>query len=137
MTVLVDTAVLMFAAGRPHPLRDPCRVALERVRDGSLAGVTSAEVVQEVLHRFTGTSRHADGVRLARGALRLFAPVLAVDHTVARRTVALAERYGEFRARDLVHVATCLVHGIDTILSPDTDFDVIDEVARLDPTALG
>ena len=55
MTVFVDTAVIMYAAGRPHPLRDPCRAIIERVAAGRLDGVTSAEVIQEVLHRFAAT----------------------------------------------------------------------------------
>lgn len=133
MTVFVDTAVLMYAAGAEHPLREPCRDVLRRTRSGELSGVTSAEVVQEILHRFTGSARHDDGVRLARATLALFRPVLSVDHAVLRRTCDLAADHPGARARDLVHVATCLIHEIEDIVSPDTDFDAIGEVRRISP----
>lgn len=34
---------------------------------------------------------------------------------------------------DLVHVATCLEDGIDTIVSPDTGFDQVPEIERVAP----
>lgn len=133
MTVFVDTAVFMYAAGRDHPLREPCRDVLRRTRAGTLDAVTSAEVVQEILHRFTGTARHVDGVRLAQSTLGMFRPVLAVDHAVLRRTCDLARRHPAAQARDLVHVATCLEHDLEAIVSPDGDFDQLGEVRRIAP----
>lgn len=134
MTVFVDTAVFMYAAGSDHPLREGCRDVLRNAQAGELDATTSAEVVQEILHRFTGTSRHADGIRLARSALSLFRPVLLIDHDVMARTSELAQRHAGARARDLVHVATCLAHGLEAIVSPDEDFDRIAEVRRIDPS---
>lgn len=133
MTVLLDTAVFMYAAGAEHPLREPCRQILRRSRTGQMTAVTSGEVIQEILHRFTGSARHADGVRLARSTLHIFRPVLAVDDAVMRRTCELALTHPRARARDLVHVATCLVHDIAAIVSPDEDFDRIGEIPRIAP----
>lgn len=133
MTVFIDSAVLMYAAGAQHPLREPCRDVLRRARSGALSAVTSAEVVQEILHRFTGSARHGDGVRLARATLGMFRPVLSVDHAVLRRTCDLAGDHPGARARDLVHVATCLIHEIEAIVSPDIDFDAIGEMRRIAP----
>lgn len=133
MTVLVDTAVFMYAAGQQHPLREPCREVLLRSRSGALDAVTSAEVVQELLHRFTGTQRHADGARLAQSTLSMFRPVLSIDHAIMRRTCELARKYPRAQARDLVHVATCLAHELEAIVSPDADFDRIAEVPRIAP----
>ncbi len=131
MTVLVDTAVFMFAAGRDHPLQGPARQVLREVEAGRLDAVISAEVVQEILHRFTGTQRHADGVALAEAALHMFRPVLSIDHGVMHRTTDLARRHPAARARDLVHVATCLAYDLEAIVSPDEDFDQIAEVRRI------
>ena len=41
--------------------------------------------------------------------------------------------YPALTARDLVHVATCRVHGIDLIISPDRGFDGIGGITRIDP----
>lgn len=133
MTVLIDTAVFMYAAGQEHPMREPCREVLRRTRAATLDAVTSTEVVQEILHRFTGTERHADGVRLAQSTLSMFRPLLSIDHAIMRRTCDLARRHPTARARDLVHVATCLVHDLEAIVSPDQAFDRIDEVRRIAP----
>lgn len=131
MTVLLDTAVFMYAAGRAHPLRAPARDVLRRARAGDLGAVTSAEVVQEILHRFAGGARHEGGVGLAESVLTNFGPVLSVDHAVLVRTAELARRHPQAVARDLVHVATCLNHGLEAIVSPDEDFDRIGEVVRI------
>ena len=44
VTVFVDTSVVMYAAGGDHPLREPCRRIIDRIADGSIDAVTSAEV---------------------------------------------------------------------------------------------
>jgi len=133
MTAFIDTAVIMYAAGAEHQLRDPCRRLLRRVADGQLEAVTSVEVIQEILHRFTALRRADVGAAMARDALDLFAPVLPVTHAVMRRMPDLTERYPTLAARDLVHAATCMEEGIDEIVSPDRGFDLIAGIRRLDP----
>jgi len=121
----------MYAAGGEHPLREPARQVLREAEAGRLDAVISAEVVQEILHRLTGTRRHGDGVALAEAALHMFRPVLSIDHGVMHRTTDLAHRHPTARARDLVHVATCLAYDLEAIVSPDEDFDQIAEVRRI------
>ena len=133
MTVFLDTAVLMYAAGGAHPLRDPCRRVLRQVADGELEAVTSAEVVPEILHRYTRIGRAATGAALARASLDLLAPVPPLTHALMRRLPDLVERYPDHAARDLVHVATCLHEGIREIISPDRGFDGVDGIRRIDP----
>ena len=65
MTVFVDTAVLMYAAGEDHPLRRPSARLLERIAIGDMDAVTSVEVVQEILHRFMALRRPKVGVEMA------------------------------------------------------------------------
>jgi predicted nucleic acid-binding protein len=133
MTVFLDTAVLIYAAGSAHPLREPCRRLLRRVADGELEAVTSAEVIQEILHRYTRIGRPDTGAALARASLDLLAPVLPLTHALMRRLPDLVERYPDHGARDLVHVATCLHEGIREIISPDRGFDAVDGIHRIDP----
>ena len=133
MTAFLDAAIFMYAGGRDHPLQAPCRVILKRVADRQLDATTSAEVVQEVLHRFVALRRQVEGVRIAREALELFKPVLPLTDPIVRRVPDLVRQYPALSARDLVHVATCLEEGIDTIISPDRGFDEVAEIKRLDP----
>ena len=110
----------MYAAGAEHRLREPCLGVLELIEANRLEAVTSAEVIQEIFHRFTRTPRAGDGIELAHAALDLFSPVLSVNHAVVRRMPGLVERYPTHSARDLVHVATCLEYEASAIVSPDT-----------------
>jgi predicted nucleic acid-binding protein len=136
VTTFIDTAVLMYAAGAEHPLREPCRRVLDRVADGELDAVTSVEVVQEVLHRFVAIRRPELGVALAQQTLDLFAPVLPVTHAVMRRMPELVGAYPSLAARDLLHAATCLEEGIDEIISPDRGFDLVNGIRRIAPDGL-
>ncbi|MEO8470527.1 MAG: type II toxin-antitoxin system VapC family toxin [Chloroflexota bacterium] len=133
MTVFIDTAIVMYAGGADHPMRQPCQRLLARVADGTLDAVTSVEVIQEILHRFTAIRRPEIGAAMARDALDLFAPVLPVTHAVMRRMPELIEAHPTLSARDLVHVATCLQEGIADIVSPDRGFDSVPGIRRVDP----
>ena len=133
MTVFVDTAVVMYAGGGEHPLRVPCQRLLERIAGGEVEAVTSVEIIQEILHRFTAIRRPDVGAAMARDALDIFAPVLPVTHAVMRRMPELVEAHPTLAARDLVHVATCLQEGISDIVSPDRGFDSVPGIRRIDP----
>lgn len=134
MTIFIDTAIIMYAAGGDHPLRTPSRDILQRVGDGDLDGVISVEVIQEIVHRFARIGRSEIGHAQAIEAMDLFAPVLPVTHALIRRVPELAARYPSLDSRDVVHLATCVHEGITTIISPDRAFDQVAEVRRIDPS---
>lgn len=133
MTVFVDTAILMYAAGAEHPLRAPCRLILEAVGSRTIDAVTSAEVIQEVVHRYTAIGRRSEGAELAARSLDLFAPVLPLTHALVRRVPELVLRYPGLAARDVIHVATCLHEGLTDIVSTDRAFEAVTELRRIDP----
>ena len=135
MTVFVDTSVIMYAAGADHPHRDGCRRVLQRVADGDLAAVTSAEVVQEILHRFARGQRDV-GQRMAQGVIDLFGDLLPVDGTTVQDAVVRYRSDQRLSARDAIHAATCAVNSIDRIVSVDADFDVVPGLVRVDPSEL-
>lgn len=135
MTVFIDTSVVMYAAGAEHVHRDACRDVMAAVADRTLDAVTSVEVVQEILHRFA-RGRRAIGARMARSALDVFGDVLPIDRRTVVEAVARHERHPLLSARDALHVATCVVNGIDEIVSVDTGFDVVRDVRRLSPDAI-
>lgn len=133
MTIFIDTAIIMYAAGADHPLRAPSRDILQRVGDGDIDGVISVEVIQEIVHRFARVSRPEIGLAQAIEAMDLFAPVLPITHALMRRVPELAARYPSLDSRDVVHLATCVHEGIGTIISPDRGFDQVAELRRIDP----
>jgi predicted nucleic acid-binding protein len=137
VTVFIDSAIIMYAGGAEHPLRDPCGRIIKSIGDGDIDAVTSAEVIQEILHRFISVRRPETGRAQANDALDLFAPVLPITHALMRRVPDLGMRYPSLAARDLVHVAACIQEGITEIISTDRGFDQVAEVRRIDPAVLG
>lgn len=133
MTVFVDTAVLMHAAGGEHPLKAPSAEIIRQVASGGLAGVISAEVIQEIAHRFVHARQPERAEELIGLALEVFSPVIPVSHAVVERMPGLIRRYPSLEARDLIHLATCVEERIETIISPDRAFDAVSEVQRIDP----
>ncbi len=133
MTVFVDKAVIMYAGGADHPMRDPSQRLLEAAVAGRIDAVTSAEVIQEIHRRFTAIGVRDRGVAMAEAALEIFDPVLPISNRIMRRMTDLVMAHGSLSARDLVHVATCAEAGIEIVISPDRGFDDVDGLARIDP----
>ena len=133
MSLFIDTAVIMYAGGGDHPLREPCGLIIERVGAGELDAVTSTEVVQEIVHRFIAIRRPDIAGSMAKRTMDTFTPVIPMTHALMRRIPDLIDRYPTLSARDLVHVATCIHEGIVEIVSPDRGFDVVKELRRVPP----
>jgi predicted nucleic acid-binding protein len=108
--IFVDTNVFMYAVGRPHPLRADAQAFF---RDATAQGrrlVTSAEVLQELVHAYLPVGR----VEVLDVAWRLATSVddvwpLEIEDVAQAR--ALATRHPGLGARDLVHLACCTRHG--------------------------
>ena len=113
--IFVDTNVFMYAVGREHPLRAPAQRFFEAsVEPGHAPLVTSAEVLQELLHAYLAAGRGDvldDALHLVRSTVATVLPVEPEDVLFARDLAADLPALG---ARDLLHVATCRRRGIDT-----------------------
>lgn len=131
VAVFVDTAVLAYAVGDEHPMRQASRRLVELAVSGSVQVHASCEMVQEFLfHRMRRTDR-AIAVQQSRDAADLCF-LHPFDAKVVHRMIELVEASG-IGGRDAVHAATALVNGFDTIVSPDPDFDRVPGLRRLQP----
>jgi uncharacterized protein len=93
--------------------------------------VTSVEVFQEILHRYTAIGRR-DAVQpawdlLAAATDEVF-PIEYLD--VDRARVVVLERQ-ELSARDALHAAVMERHGVSRIMSFDAGFNDIPGITRL------
>ena len=68
---------------------------------------------------------------MSRDVYTLFAPLLAVDHEIVGAALALPT--SGLGANDRIHVATCSLSGIETIVTADADFDDMRGIRRVDP----
>jgi predicted nucleic acid-binding protein len=131
--VLVDTNVILYAIGGPHPYAEPCRRIVALAGEGRIEMEAPVDLVQEVLHhrarRLGDRHQAAAEARAAANLCRLHA-VEPVDANHAAELFAGSERLS---ARDAVFAAIALRHDLDTILSADNDFDGLSYLHRLDP----
>ena len=129
--ILVDSNVPMYLIGGPHPHKTDAQRLLERCLSERQRLVTDAEVLQEILHRYTAINRHQN-VQLAFDALLgAVDEVLAIDRTVVERAKQIVLGYRRLSARDAVHLAVMEQHGIGQILSFDSGFDGFPGITRL------
>lgn len=132
---LLDTNIFVYARGRDHSYRDPCRSVLRAARDGHIQPEASVEVVQEFAHlllrRAVDRAQALEEAAEVRGQVRLH----AFDADVLQRALSLLGRYPDLGARDAVHAATALEAGVGRIVSVDRVFDSLSELDRIDPAA--
>jgi predicted nucleic acid-binding protein len=72
---------------------------------------------------------------LARHVTDLFPDLLPVTREDMLSACGLVQRYPRLPARDAVHAATMLRHGLKHVISVDTDFDQVRELRRIEPSA--
>lgn len=131
---LYDTSIFVYALGRDHPYREPCREIVRLAAAGDLQGEASGDLLQELLHqRFRRTGDRAEAARAARNVAKLawWHPLEPND---VQRALDLFEAHDDLDPRDAVFSALALNRGIDAILATDRAFDAVDDLERIDPT---
>ena len=117
--IFVDTNVFMYAAGSPHPLRQSAVEFFVDARRNHVQLVTSAEVVQELLHVYVSVGRLqrlGAAMSLVDGSGIEIWPLEADDVTLAWQ---LHEEYPYLSARDLCHLASCRRRGVRDVMTFD------------------
>jgi predicted nucleic acid-binding protein len=130
--VYLDSNVLLYAVGEESPYREPCRHLLRHVASGDVAGETSILTVQEVVHH---RQRRGDVAPASHGrnVLAICSAAHPLDRSIALVALGLMDDYPRLGAGDAIHAATALAHGVETVISADSDFDVVAGIARVDP----
>ena len=129
--ILVDSNIPMYLVGAPHPHKADAQRLLERLVSDRQRLVTDAEVLQEILHRYTAIQRR-DAIQPAFDALLgVVDQVLPIDLDASERAKQTVLGHPRISARDALHLAVMKVHGIERILSFDSGFDGFPGVIRV------
>ena len=115
----VDTNVFMYAVGRQHPLRAEARSFFADALVHQMPLVTSAEVLQELVHAYLPVGRQATlerAMALLQGHAVTVWPLEREDVTLA---VQLYRRFPNLGARDLCHLASCRRRNVSAIKTFD------------------
>lgn len=111
----VDTNVVMYAVGRPHPLRDRARHFFEESLNKGTRLVTSAEVLQELLHAYLPVGRLATLDAAFDLVDQCIDEAWAVESDDVKLARASLGHYPGLSARDLLHLACCRRRNVRTI----------------------
>ena len=119
----------MYLVGSTHPNRERLEAFLRYQPEE--AYVTSAEVYQEILHRFVAIDRRqaiTDAFMLLDDLVISVFPVQRSDVDAARE---IAIEQPELSARDCLHLAVMQANGVDRILTFDSGFSGRAGITRL------
>lgn len=133
---LVDTNVLVYAAGRPDPNRDPCRRILEDVDDRPEEYGIDVETLQELLDVYTRRGQRAFAAQLVRRTLETFVDPFPVTRREIEEAADIVKEYRRLTPRDAIHAAVVLTYNLDGIVSADRSFEQLTGVTRFDPRSL-
>lgn len=134
--VFIDTNIPMYAAGSPHPLREPAQRVIRAVVSGALDAVTDAEVFQEILYRYRHIGESKKGFQVFDHFYAVMQgrilPIQDVDVQAARE---LADRHPGLSPRDLIHLGVMTRNGIAEIITADEGYEGVLEVRRIAPAS--
>jgi hypothetical protein len=121
--IFIDSNVPMYLIGAAHPHKAEAQIILERLAAAGQRLVTDAEVLQEILHRYTAINkRDAIGPAL-QATLGIIDQVLPIEKGDVMRAAEIIRNPALLSARDAVHIAVMERHEIRSIFSFDGDFD--------------
>ena len=120
----------MYLVGGPHPHKADAQHLLENAIAASERLVTSAEVLQEILHRYVAIARR-DAIQPAFDVLLgVVDEVFAIDPADVIRARDFVVGIADLSARDALHAAVMTRQGIERIMTFDTAFDHIPGISR-------
>jgi predicted nucleic acid-binding protein len=129
--IFIDSNIPMYLVGAAHPHKEDAARLVERAVVRRERLITDAEVLQEILHRYSAIQR-LDAVQPAfEVLLRLVDEVVdvTVDVVIAAKEILLGRSL--ISARDAVHVAAMTAAGASRIMSFDRGFDRYPGLERL------
>lgn len=131
--VFLDANIIMYAIGKDHPFKNPCRAYLEKIKSGELTVVTNTEVMQEILHRYFSIGM-PEIAQVALSAVKTFCnKIYPIGLPDVDKAHLLLKEFSSINARDAIHAATMLNNDVEKILSTDAHFDVIRKIKRIKP----
>ena len=121
--IFIDSNIPMYLIGAAHPHKTEAQLLLERLIAAGQRLVTDAEVLQEILHRYTAIDKREAIGPAFQLVLDIVDDVFAIEKADVLRAGEIAQNRASLSARDAVHIAVMERHGIRSVLSFDADFD--------------
>jgi predicted nucleic acid-binding protein len=129
--VFIDSNIPMYLVGAPHPHKADARRLLEGLISAGERLVTSAEVMQEIIHRYVAIQRREAIQPAFEALLGVVDEVYPVEQADVEGAKKVLDGFPALSGRDALHVATMRRREITRILSFDSGFDQVPGLERL------
>jgi len=128
--VFIDANIPMYAAGQEHPNKVPSVKILESVSEGKIVGVTSTEVLQEILYRYWAINLLKKGLEVFDDFSQIVDDTLPINFQIisGARNILEKNSYQNIFPRDAIHVATMDYYGISFIATYDKHFEMFKHI---------
>ncbi len=130
---LIDTNIIMYAIGKVHPLKEPCREVLQKVTRGETDANIDVGVLQELLCVYSSRGDRAKGLKVIEEMLVIFSTPFVIGRAEIERAKDLMRKYTILTARDAIHCAIAINHRLEGIISTDKDLDIVTEISCFKP----
>lgn len=123
----------MYASGNASPQKQACLLFLEKILKNKTMAASSAEVLQEILHRYHAIHRLKEGLQVYQAFRSL--PLRWLDITVQDTDLArdILDKNQSLSSRDSLHIAVMQHHHIKKIATYDQDFNKIHGISVVSP----
>lgn len=129
--VFIDSNIPMYLVGADHPHKVDARRLLEGLIANGERLLSSAEVMQEIVHRYVAIRRR-DAIQPAFDALLgVVDEVYPVDRADVEAAKTVLDGLPALSARDALHVAVMKRRNVRRILSFDGGFDEVPGLERI------
>ncbi|HEX6138456.1 MAG TPA: type II toxin-antitoxin system VapC family toxin [Casimicrobiaceae bacterium] len=131
--IFVDSNIPMYVVGADHRHKHDARHLLETAIAAGERLITSAQVFQEILHRYTAIGRR-DAIQPAFDMLRgVVDEVVSIEMDDVERARDYVLGRPQLSARDALHAAVMAREHVERIMTFDTAFDDIPGIERYGP----
>jgi uncharacterized protein len=129
--ILIDSNIPMYLIGSAHPNKETARRRLEETVSAGESVCTDAEVLQEILHRYTAIRRTQFIDPAFEALLSIVDVVFPIERADVERARRLVLGTTRLSARDAVHVAVMQGRDIGRVMSFDRGFDAVPGIERI------
>jgi len=130
--IFIDTSIIMYAAGKEHPNKEPSVELLKLVAIGEVEAVINVEVIQEIFHRYTMIKMKEKGIKLAKNIMRLIPRIYSIELSDVIKAMEILRRY-DLTSRDAIHIAFMLNRNINEACTYDKHFFDVKEIKAYKP----
>jgi predicted nucleic acid-binding protein len=129
--IFIDSNIPMYLIGASHPHKTDAQRLLEDAAVAQERLVTSAEVLQEILHRYVAIRRRDLIQRALDVLLGVADEVFPIERSDVEHAKSILDGSPVLPARDALHVAVMRRREVSRIMSFDTGFNDVPGIERL------